>query len=326
MIYALPDVVVTTIAGSDVAGIDDGSGALARFDNPVNVLDDGAGGTIVTDFDSGRLRVLDGAANVTTLTADPLFARPFGLEMSASGELLVQTDYNELGLDGGPNGGVIWGVDLSTGAAQPIAIQAGRPRGMARLANGLVVVSDILSHEVRLFDPATGDFTPLAGLAGCPGYADGPGVDARFHRPYGLAVTATGDVLVADQHNHRIRSIAIPSGAVTTLAGDGTADHVDGFIGDARFNEPVDLAIDGSGAVFVTEIGNHRVRRIASGIVETVAGGPAQGFADGDGEAARFNGQEGIAVSADGATVILADGTLGVPGPFHRIRRIVIPQ
>jgi DNA-binding beta-propeller fold protein YncE len=197
---------------------------------------------------------------------------------------------------------------------------------MARLANGLVVVSDILSHDVRLFDPATGDFTPLAGVSGCPGFADGTGADARFNRPYGLAVTASGDVLVADQHNHRIRSISIPGGVVTTIAGDGTSDHVDGLIADARFSEPVDLAIDASGAVFVTEIGNHRIRRIAGDLVETVAGGPAQGFADGDGEAARFNGQEGIAVSADGATIVIADGTLGVPGPFHRIRRIVIPQ
>jgi DNA-binding beta-propeller fold protein YncE len=197
---------------------------------------------------------------------------------------------------------------------------------MARLSNGLVVVSDILSHDIRLFDPATGDFTPLAGLSGCPGFADGPGQSARFHRPYGLAVTASGDVLVADQNNHRIRSISIPSGVTTTIAGDGTADHVDGFIADARFAEPVDLAIDASGAVFVTEIGNHRIRRIAGGLVETVAGGPAAAFADGDGEAARFNGQEGIAVSADGATILVADGTLGVPGPFHRIRRIVIPQ
>ncbi len=328
VVLPLPDVLVTTIAGSDLAGTDDGAGAAARFNNPVNLLSNGNDGWFVSDFDNGRVRVVDDDGNVTTLTVDPFFARPFGLVMS-SGELLVQTDYNELGLDGGPSGGVIWGIDLQTGVPQPIATQAGRPRGLARLPSGLVVATDIERHDVRLFDSSTGTFTPLAGLAGCPDFTDAPnGADARFNRPYGVVVLANGNVLVADQNNHRIRHIALPSGAVTTWTGDGTPDMVDGLLANARFNMPQDLAIDTSGNVYVTDIANHRVRRISSaGVVETVAGGATAGFADGDGETARFNGQEGIEVSPDDdQTIVVADGTLGDPGPFHRIRRITLEQ
>jgi len=57
-----------------------------------------------------------------------------------------------------------------------------------------------------------------------------------------------------------------------------------------------------------------------------VAGDGTGGFIDGAGNTAEFYGQEGIAVSPDGATIYVADGTLGEepPGPYHRIRKITI--
>jgi DNA-binding beta-propeller fold protein YncE len=321
----LPDVVVSTIAGSDVPGDADGYGPFATFNNPVNLLRDGAGGFYIADFDNGLIRVIDVDQNVTRLTTDAGFARPFGLAFAGTGELLVQTDFDENGTNAGDDGGVIWGVDLLTGIPVPIATQVGRPRGLVSLPNGLVVVSDILRHDIRLFDPATATFTPLAGLAGCPDFADAvDGADARFNRPYGLALTASGDVLVADQNNHRIRLIDMPSGAVSTFAGDGTSDLTDGFLADARFSSPQDLAIDAAGNIFVSDHGNHRIRRIGvGGVVETVAGSDQEGFADGDGETARFAAQEGIEVTPDGLTVFVADGTEGVAGlPYHRIRKV----
>ncbi len=326
VVLQLPDVVVTTVAGSATSGAVDGTGSLAAFNNPVNLIEDGFGGFFIADFDNGRVRALDLDGNVTTLTADATFARPFGLALGATGQLFVQTDYDELGMSGGIEAGVVWEIDVQTGTPTPLLTAAGRPRGLALLPSGLLVMSDIEHHDIRLLDPATGVVTTLAGLSGCPGFADAPtGAEARFNRPYGVGVTAAGDILVADQENHRIRHISLQTGAVTTLAGDGTPDMVDGPISGARFHQPQDLVLDAQGNVFVSDAGNHRIRRLGiSGLVETVAGDGVEGFADGPGDLARFFGQEGIIVTAGGA-LFVADGTRGDPGPYHRIRRIDLP-
>ena len=71
----------------------------------------------------------------------------------------------------------------------------------------------------------------------------------------------------------------------------------------------------------------HRIRRVApDGSVTTIAGSGQAGAGDGNGMQATFNGQEGIAVSKDGHTVYVADGTAGEEGtPFNRIRKITVP-
>ena len=168
--------------------------------------------------------------------------------------------------------------------------------------------------------------TPFAGLEDCAGYVDGAGSAARLNRPYGVVLTPFGDVLVADQLNHVIRRVTA-AGEVSTFAGDGIPDMVDGPIATARFNMPQDLAIDAAGNVYVSDLGNHRVRRISTaGVVETVAGNGTAGFADGAGTAAQFFGMEGLAVTSDGKTIFLADGTGGdTTQSFHRVRKITIP-
>jgi sugar lactone lactonase YvrE len=103
---------------------------------------------------------------------------------------------------------------------------------------------------------------------------------------------------------------------------------IDGPAMQARFFAPEDVAVDASGAIYVTDTGNHRVRRLAGGQVQTLAGDGLEGFADGAGNVAEFYGQEGIAVTRDGRTVYVADGTSGADGvvvPYHRIRAIAVP-
>ena len=116
-------------------------------------------------------------------------------------------------------------------------------------------------------------------------------------------------------------------GVVTSFAGDGIAGTIDGPAASARFVSPKAIAADASGAVFVSDTEAHRIRRIAAdGTVTTVAGNGVAGFMDGAGNVAQFVGQEGIAVTADGRTLFVADGTGGAepPGPYHRIRKITI--
>jgi DNA-binding beta-propeller fold protein YncE len=105
--------------------------------------------------------------------------------------------------------------------------------------------------------------------------------------------------------------------------GDGT---VDGAVAAARFSQPKALAVDAAGNVYVSDTGAHRIRRVApDGTVTTVAGSGVAGYADGQGAQAMFWGQEGIAVTSDGHTLYVADGTGGEEGtPYNRIRKITI--
>lgn len=324
----LSGVTVTTLAGSGSAGTTDGNATTAKFSNPVNLLIDADGAIVVADYDTDRLRMVTPAGAVTTLTNQNVFRHPFGLIWSAQGKLFAQTDYDVNGAATGPQAGAIWEINTQTGAATARAPEAGRPRGMVALPGGEIAVSDTERHDIRLFNPGTGELAPLAGQAGCQGFSNGAAGAAKFDRPYGMVALGNGDILVADMMNHRIRRVTM-AGEVSDFAGDGVPDMVDGDAGSARFNMPKDLAIDAAGNVYVSDTGNHRIRRIrANGTVETIAGDGTAGHADGNGNKARFYGQEGIDVTPNGKLIYVADGTSGeiepVP-PYHRIRKIALP-
>lgn len=115
----------------------------------------------------------------------------------------------------------------------------------------------------------------FAGQSGVPGSADGTGTQARFDLPFGLAFDHSGNLLVADKGNNRVRSIT-PGGAVTTLAGSGVWGYQDGPATQAQFNQPYGVAVDPSGNVFVLDTGNALIRKVSGGVVSTFAG-PNQG-------------------------------------------------
>ena len=160
-----------------------------------------------------------------------------------------------------------------------------------------------------------GTVSTLAGSS-TAGVADGTGAAAQFNFPYGVACDASGNVYVADSQNHRIRKIVAATGAVSTLAGSGTAGFADGTGPAARFFNPTGVAFDGGGTLYVADQSNSRIRRIvaATGVVSTLAGS-TQGFADGTGPAARFSNPVGVAFDG-GGTVYVADQS------NHRIRVI----
>lgn len=149
---------------------------------------------------------------------------------------------------------------------------------------------------------------------GAAGALNGAHGVARFSSPQGVAVDRSGTIYVADSNNNLIRKITT-SGAVTTLAGSGMSGAADGVATAASFSNPLALAVDAQGVVYVCDAGNHAIRRIdAAGVVTTLAGGTA-GFADAQGAAARFNVPHGVAVSSRG-DVYVADFA------NHRIRKI----
>ena len=121
---------------------------------------------------------------------------------------------------------------------------------------------------------------------------------------------------MANYGNHKIRKIVISTGAVSTLAGSGTAgsaDNTDGAL--ATFNNPAGITTDGTN-LYVTEYTGRKIRKIviSSGVVTTIAGTGDQGNSDNDnGTLATFNGPWGI--TTDGTYLYVAESS-------HLIRRI----
>ena len=172
-------------------------------------------------------------------------------------------------------------------------------------AAGNLYVTDTFNHTIRKVSPA-GTVTTLAGATGVFGTVDGPGSTARFNSPNGIAIDTAGNLYVADRTNHSIRKIT-PTGLVSTYAGlSGTSGSADGSAATSRFNRPAGILVDRNGHVWVTEAGNHTVRRITpAGEVTTVAGlAESPGSADGTGSAARFSAPNGIVEESSGDFLI----------------------
>lgn len=127
-----------------------------------------------------------------------------------------------------------------------------------------------------------------------------------------MAVDASGIVYVADSSNQRIQKIA--GGMVTTLAGSGVSGAMDGTAAAAQFFTPAAVAVGPDGTVYVADLNNQTVRKIAAdGVVTTLAGSPRiSGTVDGVGAAARFNRPVAIAVDGNGIVYVAEESGTGL--------------
>lgn len=315
-----------TLAGSAEPGRTDGAGALARFNNPTNVLLGPDGNVYVADFDNGAIRIVRPSGATLTFTRQPGFSNPFGMAFARDGSLYVETDSDDTGRRD-DNSGMLWRVDRRTGIATPLLRGLGRPRGLVVLGDGRIVMVDNVHHVVRVVDPVTLRVSDLAGARDQRGFADGVGAAARFNQPYDVVLAPDDVLIIADQDNHRLRAVTL-QGVVSTYAGTGARGALDGTRDRATFNRPQGLALDARGDVYVTDLDGYLVRRVsAQGVVSTVAGNGSRGFTDGAPRSARFYGLEGIDVAPVGRTLFIADGNRGGAERNHRVRRISLgPQ
>jgi sugar lactone lactonase YvrE len=314
---------VTTLAGAPNRGANiDGPASVARFTYPYGIVAAPDGTLFVTDGGLGTpIRRVSPSGVVTT------FAGSYAEAGSADGSGAAARFRGASALAFGPN--------------------------------GVLYVADTLNHTVRAITP-DGEVSTVAGAAGQNGFANGPAADARFDEPAGIAVDAEGNVFVSDRWNRVIRRITpngtvstlagtyntpgglafdssgylyvadtagaavfviAPNGAISRLAGEGTHGFADGVGEAARFSNPTALALDSTNNVYVSDMGNGRIRKITpAGGVTTIAGegyeagvvlGPLPGS---------LNGVHGIAV-LPGQPLRLA-----VPDAFEKgILRIDVP-
>jgi mucin-19 len=339
---------LSIITGS-TQGFVDGSRTVASFNSPSGLAVDSSGNIYVGDSGNNSIRkvmlappinlvstvqglgsiyitkqALITAVQDATVSLAPLPAtvtrvstqqiNPVSLALDSSGNFY----YTE------PSSNVIYklnasGISILAGSTLGFANGQGSnakfydPYGVAVYSGGIVYVGDFFNHVIRKID-INSNVTTFAGSN--KGFADGQGTAARFDSPRGVAVDSSGFIYVADSHSHRIRKIS-PSGAVTTLGGNGNQGFANGQGTAAQFFYPYGVAVDSAGNVYVGDTGNDLIRKIdRNSNVTTLAGiFGSRAFADGPGIAARFFGPSGIAVDLAG-NIYVADAF------NNRIRKI----
>jgi sugar lactone lactonase YvrE len=277
---------VTVLAGVSTTNVTSGDGgpATAAQLQWIRALDIGPDGTILlTDGAAHRVRAIAPDGIITTIAGT-------GAAGSAStGPLATQSQLNN-------------------------------PTDAVFLPNGAILITDTNNHRIRRV-ATDGTISTFAGT-GTAGYSgdNGPAASAALNAPWGLAVEASGSVVIADVGNARVRRVGT-DGVITPILGDRQRSRSTGDGGPASgasLFTPEGVATAADGSILVVEREANRVRRIApDGTINVVAGTGVAG-STGDGgpaTAARLNQPRGIAVAPDG-TIYVTERS------GHRVRRI----
>ena len=283
---------IYTVAGNGILGFsgDGGPATSAELNDPVTITVDSYGNMVIDDQGNERVRVVAAVAGTF-----------YGVPMAA-GDIYTIAGNGRLGSSG--DGGPATSAEL------------GDPFGTALDRSGNVLIADTYNEVIRVVASSSGVFYGQAMTAGdvytvagdrMTGFSGdgGPATSAKLFAPTDVAVDNSGNLVIADSGNRRIRVVAdstgtfygraMTAGDIYTIAGNGG----DGSSGDggpaksAQFS-PYTLTVDGSGNVAIGDSDNSRVRVVAEspgsfygltmrkGDIYTVAGDGIYGFA-GDG-------------------------------------------
>ncbi|MFM9957502.1 MAG: GC-type dockerin domain-anchored protein [Phycisphaerales bacterium] len=215
------------IGGSNAYSGDGGPATQAQLAGPQGIVVDGAGNVYFSDADNYVVRRIDGATGIIT-------------RFAGTGT------YGDGG-DGGP------------ATSTPLSI----PLGLALDAAGNLYIADSDNCRIRRINAVTGIITTVAGNGQFGDSGDGgPATSARLAFPQGLAITPSGDLIIADTDNGAVRRVSGMTGIITTL--------------HTAFNDPRRISVDAAGNIFILDrSGNSRVHRrdFVSGALTVVAGG-----------------------------------------------------
>ncbi|MCC2669947.1 MAG: repeat containing protein, partial [Armatimonadetes bacterium] len=205
--------------------------------------------------------------------------------------------------------------DLPAGGGPALEVPVDLPFGVENGPGGGLFITCVGTHRVLRLDRKTGKLTSVAGN-GRRGYSGdgGPATEAALNEPYEVRFDSRGNMLILEMQNHLLRRVAAGTGVISTVAGDGVA----GYRGDggpareARFHDPHSIALDGHDNIYVSDLANHRVRRIdaRSGRIETVLGNGQRGLPPegGVGREQPFSTPQGLAVRGHSLWVASVSG------------------
>jgi sugar lactone lactonase YvrE len=270
---------ITTVAGNGACGFsgDGGTATSAELAFPEGVTVDSAGNYYIADTNNNRVRKVTGGV-ITTVAGNGVFG-PLG------------------------DGGAATSGELSF------------PTGVAVDSAGNLYIAD--SDNYRLRKVTNGSISTVAGNGSLDYSGDnGPATSAQINAG-GIALDSLGNLYIADSGDYRVRKVT--GGVITTAVGNG----VSGYAGDtlAATNAEISfvqgIAVDGAGNLYIADAGNQRIRKVAAGVITTVAGNGIDGYSGDGGPAtnAELASPQGIAADSSG-NIYITDPT------NNRIRKI----
>jgi trimeric autotransporter adhesin len=271
---------ITTLAGGGTpcAGRTDGVGDGCTATNatlylPSGLAVDGAGNVLIADLGHHRIRRVDALTGVITTVAgggkagildnfgDGLPATaaslsfPQGLSLDSAGNLLIaDTGHNR-----------IRRVDAVSNIISTVVGGLARPVRVVADAVGNLFITESISNRIRRVDATSGVITTFAGTGGF-GYAgdNGPATSATLANPYGINFDRSGNLLIADAKNDRLRQVDATTNVITTVAGASGPRDYDLPALQASLSGVGQVVIDGAEHVFISEDGSATLLRLDS--------------------------------------------------------------
>jgi uncharacterized protein (TIGR03437 family) len=310
--------VITTVAGNGTGGFsgDNGPAVSARLDFG-GVAVDPAGNVYIADSGTSRIRKVSNGV-IATVAGNGTFGfsgdngpatsaqlnGPSGVAVDSGGNLYI-ADVGNSRIRKVSNGVIttVAGGGMQSGDSGPAtSAEMSGPAGVAVDSAGNLYIADTLDNRIRKV--SNGVISTVAGN-GTPGFSgdNGLATSAELNGPVGVAVDSAGNLYIADSGNYRVRKVS--GGVITTVAGSGGPGYP--LVGDngpavhAQLN-PVGVAVDSGGNLYIADVGNDRIRKVSNGVITTVAGTGATGFSGDDGPATSAHLDEpwGVAVDATG--------------------------
>jgi len=298
---------IGTFAGNGTAGYsgDGGPATQAEINRVVGLATDAAGNIYLADQDNNRVRKVDTHGVITTFAgtgtagfsgdggpaAQAELNGPLGVCVAPSGGIYVNDEGNLRVREISPSGTITTvagnGSAGTSGDGGP-ATAAGFviPIRCAVDSSGNLFIVDQGAFKVRKVD-ASGTITTYAGT-GAQGFSgdNGPATEAEMNNPTWVTVDGSGNLYVTDQFNFRIRMVNAASGTITTVAGNGDNTYAGdgGPATSASLGYPGGTVVDPTGALFIVDGSNNRIREVKGGGITTVAGTGTAGYT-GDGGA-----------------------------------------
>ena len=303
--------VVTPFAGSGHSGSADGKGAAATFNQPNGLATDAAGNVYVADQENNLIRKITPDGTVSTLAGSgqsghddgtgvtASFNNPQGVATDAAGNVFVADSYNYL-IRKITSSGVVSTI-AGNSSSQPAngqgtAASFSRPSDVVVDGSGNIFVADQGAGQIRKITSA--------GLVSTV-YSSGD------LNPYQLAVDKLGNIYAPDPTDNDIKKIS-QSGVLTRFAGNGNiiGGDIDGTGTGAAFYQPIGIAIDGNGNLFVVDKYNGLIREITPAAVVTTVGGRGATNPYGPVAHAILFGVQGIAVDTGGNIYFTSDNEI----------------
>jgi sugar lactone lactonase YvrE len=286
-----------------------------RFKDPFGIATSEDGVIFLTDGETGKLWSIDEEGEAKVLAEG--FDTPSSIAISSDESIVVaDTGDHTIKRVNVKNGEVtiIAGLKGKAGFADGKATESlfNGPIGVAVGKDGNIFVADTYNDSIRVID-VQGFVRTLAGSSSSsgngPGYEDNAdGKLARFDTPSGLVQMTDGSLILADTGNNALRRVDL-NGVVTTFAKTGRASSEPNDLLQFEFFEPMAIAVDKEGVLYVADSGNSAIRRCETQPAvkcTTLTGGNGPGLLDGSFDKAKFNRLSSLSIAHNG-TIIIAD-------------------